>query len=391
VAVLPLVRPEPTEQERDPEKIHEPEEPVGALIVERIEDSRIPETMAQRVAVVTEHSSIALANAMEHQNLFLMPVWRALGKTRWVFHARTLPKTLAIAGAVVALILCFIFVPWPYEIEADGTLEPVERSSVFVRVDGTVKQMHTKHGALVEKGDLLVELRNTEVGMRKLAIVKEMNATLEELRNKDKVLKNRRYRDDEERARLGGEIDELEAKAANLELQLAVYQEKEKDLKILSPRRGRVITWDLQKLLENRPVQLGQELMEVADTEGPWQLELKMPDDRMGPIVHAMKQRREQGLDDADALPVTFFLWTEAGVKHKGTVKEIDWSAEVRGEEGNTVLIKVDIEDFDPDKLADLRAGAGVTAKVYCYDRSIGYKLFRDLWAWVQSRILFRF
>ena len=109
----------------------------------------------------------------------------------------------------------------------------------------------------------------------------------------------------------------------------------------------------------------------------------------MGPIVRARKQRREEGLDDR--LPVTFFLATEPGVKHKGTISQIDWSAEVRDEEGNTVLIKVDIEDFDPDKLADLRPGTEVTAKVYCYDRSIGYKLFRDLWAWVQSRILFRF
>ena len=36
---------------------------------------------------------------MEHENLFLMPVWRTLGKARILFHARTLPKTLAVAAA----------------------------------------------------------------------------------------------------------------------------------------------------------------------------------------------------------------------------------------------------------------------------------------------------
>ena len=101
VAVLPLRRPAPPEED-DPNKRVEPEAPIGALIVEQIEDSRVSGSLVQRADVVCRHSSTALANALEHQNLFLMPVWRALGKTRWVLQARTLPKTLSIAGAVLA-------------------------------------------------------------------------------------------------------------------------------------------------------------------------------------------------------------------------------------------------------------------------------------------------
>ena len=84
VAVLPLRRPLPPPEEEDPNERTEPEPPVGALIVEQIEDSRVPASLAQRVEVVCRHSSTALANAKEHQDLFLMPVWRALGKTRVV-------------------------------------------------------------------------------------------------------------------------------------------------------------------------------------------------------------------------------------------------------------------------------------------------------------------
>ncbi|MBN1591065.1 MAG: HlyD family efflux transporter periplasmic adaptor subunit [Pirellulales bacterium] len=385
VAVLPLIRPELTEEQRDPEKVYAPHEPIGALIVEQIEDSRIPDTMVHRVAVVAEHSSIAIANAMEHQNLFLMPVWRALGKTKWVFRARTLPKTVAITCAVVAVLLCLIFVPWPYEVQADGTLEPVDRSFVFARVDGVVQRMHVKHGDEVDQGQLLLELRSTDVGMRLLQIGRDLNTTREQLRNKRRAYQTGEYSNPEDIARLGGEMRQLVAKEDNLELQLRVFQEKEKDLRILSPRRGRVVTYDLQYDLENRPVKLGQELMEVADTEGPWYVELMMPDDRMGQIVQAQK-------DFGDDLPVTFILATEPGVKHEGRIKEIDWSAEVHDEKGNTVLIKVDIENsVDREKLADLRPGTEVKAKVYCGHRSIGYKLFRDLWAFIQSRVLFRF
>ena len=62
-----------------------------------------------------------------------------------------------------------------------------------------------------------------------------------------------------------------------------------------------------------------------------------------------------------------------------------------RGEEGNTVLIKVEIADsVDREMFPDLRPRHGeVTAKVYCGKRSIGYVLLYKAFAFVQSRIIF--
>ncbi len=140
VAVLPLQRPAPLEED-DPKKRETPEPPIGALIVEQIEDSRVSPSLVQRADVVCLHSSTALANALEHQNLFLMPVWRALGKTRWVLEARTLPKTLGIAGAVLAVLLFLLVYPARFTLEAKGTLEPVRRQDVFAGVNGMVKEL----------------------------------------------------------------------------------------------------------------------------------------------------------------------------------------------------------------------------------------------------------
>ena len=90
----------------------------------------------------------------------------------------------------------------------------------------------------------------------------------------------------------------------------------------------------------------------------------------------------------SDRLPVTYILATEPGTLHYGTVQEIDRSAEVRGDEGNTVLIKVAIDKAD---LPDRRPGATVTAQVFCGYRPLGYVLLHDVIAFVQSRILFRY
>ena len=125
IAVLPLGRPKPDEDADEQEK-DDAEGPVGALIVEQIEDNRVAPAMAQRIDVVCRHSSVAMANAMEHQSLFLMPLWRAIGKSKFIVQARTLPKTILIAVAVVAVIVALFIVPADFDLHAKGTLEPVD-------------------------------------------------------------------------------------------------------------------------------------------------------------------------------------------------------------------------------------------------------------------------
>ncbi|MBN2474172.1 MAG: HlyD family efflux transporter periplasmic adaptor subunit [Pirellulales bacterium] len=153
VAVLPLKRPEQGEED-DPKKRDSPEPPIGALIVEQIEDSRVPQSMVQRVEVVCRHSSTALANALEHQSLFLMPVWRTLGKAKWVLRARTLPKTLTITGLVLASLVALAVWPADFKIQAKGTLEPVIRNDVFARIEGVVEDVRVEHGDVVYTTDV---------------------------------------------------------------------------------------------------------------------------------------------------------------------------------------------------------------------------------------------
>ncbi len=159
-----------------------------------------------------------------------------------------------------------------------------------------------------------------------------------------------------------------------------MYREKQKLLVVQSPIDGQVVTWQVRKRLVGRPIRRGQILMEVADPEGLWELEIHMREDRMGHIARAAAA--------ADGpLPVTYIVATDPGSRHTGHVEEIHASAEVRGQEGNTVLVRVAI---DMEELADLRPGASVTAKIYCGRRSIGYTWLHDLIAFVQTKILFR-
>ncbi|MGD9127711.1 MAG: HlyD family efflux transporter periplasmic adaptor subunit [Planctomycetia bacterium] len=385
VAVLPLGRPAPPEEEQDPDKPEEPEPPIGALIVERIEDARIPETMRQRMDVVTKHSSLALANSLEHQDLFLMPVWRALGKMKWIVRGRTLPKTIAIAIAIIAIIVMMFVMPWDFELQADGKLEPVNQSDVFASVSGKITEVKAKHDQDVIKGQELAKMRSTEIAMQIRELEGDIESAKKSIQNKQWLL-SEHDGNAQERNQLIGEIHALEEKFNSLQSQLKLAKEKDQELVILSPRKGKILTWEPEKTLRNRPVERGQVLMEVADTEGPWQIELTMPEDRMGYIAKAQKEF------DTKHLKVTFILASEPGKEYEGTIKEINYNAEIRGQEGNTVLVKVDIEgSVDKERFPGLRPGTEVKAKVYCGRKPVGFVLFHDLWAFIESKILFRF
>lgn len=388
VAVLPLARP-PKEETDDPTEKAElaSQGPIGALIVELIEDSRVPAKMRQRVDVVALHSATALANALEHHNLFLMPVWRTLGKSKWLIQGSRLPKTTIASILVVVAILFLALWPADFEIEAKGTLEPVDRRDVYAEVDGRVVEVPVIHGQLVEPGQTLVRLEDNELEIQ-----------IQEARGQEAVASqaiDRIFRtlqlvggNKAEAASLQGQYTEEQEKLVNARAQLALLTDKQRLLNIVSPIRGQVVTADVYNLLIRRPVQRGVKMMRVADWDGPWRLEVLVPDHHIGFVRAAEQQLKEY----EGALPVEFILKNDPGTKRRGTMTEVDLAAEVHGEDGNSVRVKVAVDKEELiQNLPELRPGASATAKIYCGRRAIGYVWFHDAIAFVQSRILFRF
>jgi hypothetical protein len=89
-------------------------------------------------------------------------------------------------------------------------------------------------------------------------------------------------------------------------------------------------------------------------------------------------------------LAVEYVLATNPGRTYEGQVQEIHAHAEVRGDEGNTVLVRVKI---DKDRLLadnnELRPGATVMTKINCGKAPIGYVWLHDLIAFVHTKVLF--
>ena len=378
VGVIPLRRPQLVgtgdEDKRD-------ELPLGVLIIEQIEDIRPRDGMMQRVEVVCEHSSVSLGNAVEHNQMFLMPVWRTIGKSRWLVAARQLPWTVSAAIGIVVLSLMLAFVPYNFKISSDGQLLPVSRRDVFAPVDGTIERLLVRHGDKVQPKQLLAELQNTDLEVQLEELLGKRAAAQEQLQSFDRTLveEGKRMKVDE-RNRIAGQRAETKQNLVAYEQQIRVVSAQREKLKVLCPISGEITTWNVEELLLRRPVRQGQVLLQVAETAGNWELELRMPEDRAGYLSEAL---RNMGKD----LKVTYRLATDPGVDHEGRVTEVRGIADIHGEEGNTVLVKVAINKEDLDYL---RPGADVMAKIHCGKRSLGYVWFHDVINFIHSRVLFK-
>jgi multidrug efflux pump subunit AcrA (membrane-fusion protein) len=367
--------------------------------VEQIRDARATETLRSRSQIVARHSGRALANAIEHSSLFMLSVWKALGQLTWIFRGRALPKTLLAIALCAGGIYALVTVPTDFEVAARGKLQPAERQEIFAPHDGLVAGVPVEHGQIVEKGAVLAELTNTDLDLQVAALLGRQTTNKERLTalSRASLLDNkggsaRLSAVDENR--LAGEMLQLRQEAQNVERELALVRQKQRQLTIVAPQRGQVVTWKVRDLLLQRPVMRGQGLLTLANPDGPWELELYLPERRLVHVQKAAGTLRVPLNEDGTrivptpevALDVTFVLSSYPGQTFRGRVVEIEQAAEVRGDDGNTVLVRVAV---NKDQLPPLHDQTTVTAKLNCGRTSIGYAWFCDLIETVQTRVLF--
>ena len=367
LAVIPLRKPQSTVEApttgAQTEVAANSGEIIGAIIVEQIESEIPREILNPRLDLVYEHSARAITNSLDHSNLFLMPVWRAIGKSAFIVQARTLPKTLTITGSILALLILSIAIPWDFDMYAKGTLQPVNKRDVFATEDARVEEVFHDNGDHVREGEVLARLVSDQLKQQLNEASGDLSKATKQL-DAARDLLNRAERSDKvseiERSRAQSDFDTQKVVVKNLAERIKILQDREAKLEIRSPMDGRIITWDVKKLLEKRPVGVGQVLMTVAADDTDYEAELYMPERRVKHVVEYRNKilTKEPGKD----LQVSFILMTDPGIAHSGEVLDIHGGADPSEEHGNMIRIRVK----PLDTLLNPRPGATVTGRVHC-------------------------
>ncbi len=364
--------------------------PIAALVAERFDGAPFDAPERERILAVVRHGALALHNATTYERVPLLPLWRALGKIGWLARARQLPKTLLALAAIAAAVAALVFIPADFDISARGELQPEFRREVFARSDGVIDEIRVKHGELVQDGAILATLRKPQLAFESSRLAGEITTAQSRLDSiraaRLSAGENPSDKQNDKLNQLAAEEEEVKALLAGLMRQEQILKLQESDLALRSPMAGTVITWNIEELLAARPVARGQDLLTVADLNGPWVVQVQVPDHRIGHVLAAQEQQRAR--QESTELPTSFVLATEPGARHDGKVERIALTAENDKTSGSTVLVTVAI-DRTVIPVDQLRPGATAVVKIHCGRRSLGYVWLHELWETIQSRVLF--
>ncbi len=383
IAVLPLLR----AQEQDTQlefnrNTRRPPEKLGALIVEYFDTDVNQQDVAEQVELIRNHAQLAVGNAEEHSRIFLRPLWRRLGDLQTLLFRNHFAKTmtaLAVLGLMVALLIMY---PAEMKMRVNGVMQPSQRRNIFARTEGVVKNILVDQGDVVASGDLLVQLENPDLEIR----MEETRGQLNVVNQKLKEIKSRlsrivgRQQEEEQSIALWGQVDQLEEQATHLATRMELMQLKKEMQSIASPIDGTVVTWDARQRLSDLPVSSNQLVLSIADFKGDWEAELRIPQNQVGYVAAAMDDSRDQDLD------VEFRVATHPNLLiHGKLVRLAD-----RSDPGRSGIPEFRaIVNADVSQLKDLRPGAGLTAKIYCGRRPLGFVWFYQIIDFLRTRVFF--
>ena len=379
IAVLPLLKSAGDSKEESMKK----RKPVGALIIEQLSDAEISPELKARAEVIVGHSEVALTNCLDHQSIFLLPLWRFLGKITSQFHGQKLIRTCLIAGLLGGLVAFLCLFPYSFSLGAKGALVPELQHEVYAPLDGTLTSVNVSDtgDSLVQQGDLLAELSSPELELEINDLQGQLDQSLKE-RGFAETQKTR-AKEPADKASYAFQYSRADQRITNLKQELKHKLAQREKLKVRAPLGGQVVNWQVRQNLLRRPVRFGQHLMTIVPPDTQWLLELEMPERRLTHLAEAMKEADEP-------LKVTFALLSWPGKEFEGELISMDQKLDVYSDEGNSSLVRVVFSNSDiPPEL--LRAGTRVTGKVQCGTRSIGYSMFYELIETVTSRWKFWF
>ena len=261
---------------------------VGSLVCDSF-TGKATEQWAYQLSVLVPHCAMALDRAVREQDRG----WRRL-----LHPLRSLSRAavwLLVCGLIGAAAAALTILRTDFTIEADGRLMPVERRGVFAPADAIVTDILVADGSAVTAGQPLATLVDSDLELEFSRLEGELQTAAARL---DAVQARRKLKlrdKDSDASLLSIEEEELKATVAGLQRQREVVQQQRERLSVLSPLGGRVTRWDLQEVLQSLPVRHGQNLMDVYNPDGPWRLELQIPDDVAGYVRLASSNRAAAG------------------------------------------------------------------------------------------------
>ncbi len=309
--------------------------------------------------------------ALQQAATSLAPLWRAViaqSHTGWTQRFRRVAsRTAWITVALGLLMAALIFIPVEKTVTVEGQLVPRERRDIFATANGLVDAVHVAHGDRVAAEKLLVELSDPALELEATRVSGELatiRARLGSIKATRLSLPAGAAETTLRSQQLAAEEEDLRQQQTAAERQLTLLMDEQASWKLKSPLDGQVLTWDVEGLLEGRPVERGQVLLTVADPRGQWVIEARL------------RERDLQHLSASGGEAVTCPAPGTSRSLFQGRVERVADVVDINDRGESTLRVTIAI---DAGTTITTRPGATVWPKIRCGRRALGAVWLGDL------------
>ncbi len=283
-----------------------------------------------------------------------------------LFRSRFLRAGIALCAT--ALVLALVKVE--FRVGASGRLLPSQRLQIHAAESGIVTSVAVRDGDLVTAGQLLVQLRSDELSLE-LESVLGQTAAAEARLAAIEQLKAARSAD---LALLSAEQAELSAGMESLRIRRQLLERRLASLEVRAEFGGRIYADEMAERMTGKPLERGHLLLELANPQGAWELQLEVPEREARHVIAAASE---------GAPEVSFFSESAPEKSHKTQLSRISESAVIN--DSGQLMLRVRA-DLAAEVLGggQERPGAGVRAEIVCGQKSLGYVLLRKFLEFVQ-------
>jgi hypothetical protein len=398
----------------------------SALLMEVFNPPEQTDALVQRLEVVGKHAAPALYNAAEMKRIPFKALWWPVVKVQDGLGGKAKMYTLLGVLAAAALVAALVLVPYPLKMDAKGQFLPELVMHVYPPVpDGEVRDvMVTKGQQGLRPGAPLVLMYSPDMAAKLNDYDQQHTSavlTIDPIKN----ALNDKTTQPAQAIQLRQNLVEQETKARHAKsLQETLIAQN--SLLTNPLERGFAVakappldsrfggTWanitgaDVRETIMRRAVRQSEPMLKLGAVDGPWRVDLKIPQRNVGHInkAFATPGRHQTGPDpkgsgkEVKFLPVDVLFGGFETAKYPGKMYEADVSVEAvpnKDDHNETepvvqAYVTVDLSGLTADEQKGFKkAGAEVRVKVLCGDRALGYSLFHGVWEWFYEKVIFYF
>lgn len=287
-----------------------------------------------------------------------------------------LKSSILVTGILLASILGISLLPYPFAIQAEGVLEPAKQRYIHAPLDSLIDTIFVGDGETVSIDQPLIQLRSPNLDLQIEEVLGQIRA-LEEKRDGLRIAVNQLTNSSSDvpsQIRISSELKLIDAQQFQAAEKLRFLEEERSELLLRSPLQGVVIANDLERELRNRPLQRGDTLFRIAATDGPWQVQLAIPDRDSGIVEQALRK---------GPISIQWGLESGTSIQQAATLNsirsDVTWHPN-RGSHRNAIAT------IPEGSIAQPALNAVTFARIPCGTRPVWYVWSRPLIEFLQKR-----